>query len=198
MEESLTRLLTADMLADLEVPNEVKLSSSAKHAAYTLRSDWNCPKGRWVSSLWIAEIGNRHSARQLTRGDSNDSWPQFSPDGNSVAFLSDRASEGVTGIWLFDLSGGEVIPLTPTHHEKSVSKFAWSGDGRYIAYLSADERSEEKRARDERKDDPIVHGEDWEYARLRTVEVATRKTITLVSENCHVYEFTFSPDSKSL
>lgn len=198
MEESLTRLLTAGMLADLEMPHEVRLSPSAKYAAYTLRSDWNRPRGRWVSSLWIAEVGNRHSGRQLTCGDSNDSWPQFSPDGNSLAFLSDRTNEGATGIWLFDLSSGDVIPLTPTGHEKSVSKFAWSGDGRYIAYLSADENSEERRARGERKDDPIVYGEDWEYARLRTVEVATQEIITLVSENCHVYEFAFSPDSKSL
>jgi dipeptidyl aminopeptidase/acylaminoacyl peptidase len=198
MAGSSTRLLTADMLADLEIPHEVKLSPSAKHVVYTLRSDWNRPKGRWVSSLWIAEIGNSHSARQLTRGDSNDSWPQFSPDGNSIAFLSDRASEGVTVIWLLDLRGGDAIPLTSTDHEKSVSKFAWSGNGRYITYLSADERTEEKKTKDERKDDPIVYGEDWEYARLRTVEVATKKVTALVSENCHVYEFAWGPDSKSV
>ncbi|OKL56559.1 hypothetical protein UA08_08088 [Talaromyces atroroseus] len=190
--------LTADMLADLEPPHEVRLSPSAKHAVYTLRSDWNRPKGNWVSSLWIVKIGNRHSARQLTPGESNDSWPQFSPDGSSIAFLSNRASEGVTGVWLLDLGSGDVIPLTPTGQGKSVYKFAWSRDGKYIAYLSADETSEEQRARYERKDDPIVYGQDWEYARLRTIEVATKKVNTVVSSNFHVYDFAFSPDSKSL
>jgi dipeptidyl aminopeptidase/acylaminoacyl peptidase len=198
MAESSTRLLTADMLAKLEIPHEVKLSPSAKQAVYTLRSDWNRPRGRWVSSLWIAEVGNRHSARQLTLGDSNDSWPQFSPDGNSIAFLSDRATEGITVIWLLDLRGGDAIPLTSTDHEKSVSKFAWSTDGRYIAYLSADERTDERKAKDERKDDSIVYGQDWGYSRLRIVGVTTKEVTTLVSENCHVYEFAFGPDSKSV
>lgn len=198
MAASYTSILTAEMLADLEVPHEVRLSPSAKHVIYTLRSDWNRPRGRWVSSLWIAEVGKRHSARQLTRGDSNDSFPQFSPDGNSIAFLSDRASEGVTAIWVLDLHGGDAIPLTSTDCEKSVAKFVWSGDGRYIAYLSVDESMPKRKPKDERKDDPMVYGENWEYARLRTVEVATKTVTTRVSENCHVYDFVWSPDSKSM
>ena len=193
-----TKILTAEMLADLEVPHEVRLSPSAKHVVYTLRSDWNRPRGRWVSSLWIAEVGKRHSARQLTPGDSNDSWPQFSPDGNSIAFLSDRASEGVAAIWLLDLSGGDTIPLTSTDCKKRVTQFAWSGDGKYIAYLSADEKTAERKAMDERKDDAKVYGEDWEYARLRTIEVAAKTVTTRVSENFHVCEFAWSPDSKSI
>jgi dipeptidyl aminopeptidase/acylaminoacyl peptidase len=198
MAGSFTRRLTADMLADLELPHDVKLSPSGKHVTYTLRSDWNCPRDRWVSSLWIAEIGNRHSARQLTSGQTNESCPQFSPDGNLIAFLSDRASEGVTGIWIYNLNDGEEIALTPTSLEQSVSKFSWGLDGKYIAYLSTDETSEEKKARDERKDDPIVYGEGWEYTRLRTVEVGTRKFNTLVSGNFDIYDFAFSPDSKSI
>jgi dipeptidyl aminopeptidase/acylaminoacyl peptidase len=186
------------MLADLEIPHEVKLSPSAKHAVYTLRSDWNRPKGRWVSSLWIAEIGQRHSARQVTSGDSLDSWPQFSPDGNSIAFLSDRASEGVTGIWLTDLRGGEAVALTPTDQEQSVSKFAWSGDGTYIAFLSADGKKQREKAQVESKLDPMVYGEDWEYARLRIIEVATKEVTTLVSENSHIYDFAWGPNSKSV
>ncbi len=198
MAASSTSKLTAEMLADLEVPHEVRLSHSAKHVVYTLRSDWNRPRGRWVSSLWSAEVGKRHSARQLTRGDSNDSWPQFSPGGNSIAFLSDRASEGVAAIWGLDLRGGDAIPLTSTDCEKVVAKFAWSGDGRYIAYLSADEKTAKRKAKDKRKDDAEVYGENWEYARLRTVEIATKTVTTRVSENCHVYDFVWSPDSKSI
>jgi WD40 repeat protein len=198
MAKSSTRSLTADMLADLEIPHEVKLSPSAKHAVYNLRSDWNRPKGRWVSSLWIAEIGQRHSARQVTSGDSLDSWPQFSPDGNSIAFLSDRASEGVTGIWLTDLRGVEAVALTSTDQEQSVSKFAWSGDGTYIAFLSADEKKQREKAQVESKLDPMVYGENWEYARLRIIEVATKEVTTMVSENSHIYDFAWGPNSKSV
>ena len=190
--------LTAEMLAELEVPHEVSLSPSAKHVVYTLRSDWNRPRGRWASSLWIAEVGKQGSARPITRGHSNDMWPQFSPDGNLIAFLSDRASEGVMSIWTMDLSGCNVIPLTPTDNEKGVSNFAWSGDGKYIAYLSTDEKTTERKAKDEQKDDAMVYGEEWEYARLRVVEVTTKTITTLVADACHVYNLAWSPDSKSL
>jgi Tol biopolymer transport system component len=41
-------------------------------------------------------------------------------------------------------------------------------------------------------------GEDWEFARLRAVEVATKRVSTLVSGSSHVYDFAWSPDSKPL
>lgn len=88
--------------------------------------------------------------------------------------------------------------MTSTNHEKSVSKFTWSTDGRYVAYLSSDEKTDERKAKDERKDDPIVYREDSEYSHLRIVEVATKKVTILVSENCHIYEFAFGPDSQSV
>ena len=190
--------LTADMLADLEVPHEVSLSPSTEHVVYTLRSDWNRPRGRWVSSLWIAEVGKQHSARQVTSGDSNDMWPQFSPDGNSIAFLSDRASEGIMSIWQTDLQGGDAVPLTSTDCKQGVAKFGWSANGEFIAYLSVDEKTAEKIEKEKKKDDAMVYGGDWEFASLRIVEVATRKMITLVSEDRHVYDFAWSPDSTSL
>lgn len=194
--------LTPSMLSSLEVPHELSLSPSGTHVAYTLRSDWNRPhpSSRWVSSLWIAETNRQHSAHQLTSGESNDSWPQFSPDGKIIAFLSDRASEGVPAIWTLDPTHGEdnAVPLTSTDCEKGVAKFAWSGDGKYIAFLSPDEKSAEMKARDERKDDAMVYGAEWGFARLRVVDVATKQVTTLVSDDCHVYDFGWGSDPKQL
>lgn len=101
-------------------------------------------------------------------------------------------------IWMLDLRGGDAIPLTSRDYEQGVAKFAWSGDGKYIAYLSADEKTAEGKAKDEKKDDAMVYGENWEYARLRVVEVTTKTVTTLVSKDYHVYDFAWSPDSRSL
>lgn len=99
---------------------------------------------------------------------------------------------------MLDLGGVDAVSLTSTKCEKGVAKFAWSGDGRYIAYLSGDEKTVEKKAKDERGDDAMVYGENWEYGRLRIVKIATKRVTPLASEHCHVCDFAWSPDSKSI
>ena len=190
--------LTAEMLADLQIPHDVCLSPSGQQVVYSLRPD--ADRGdRWVSSLWIAEVGKEHSSRRLTDGKSFDMNPQWSLDSRSVAFISDKAKEGVSAvIYLQAVDGGEPVALTPAENQASISKFSWSPDGRYIAYLSPDEKSPERKAKDERKDDPIVYGEDWQFNRLRMIEVDSKKITALVSDDCQIMEFTWSPDSNHI
>ena len=190
--------LTAEMLADLEVPHDVRISPSTQHVIYSLRSD-SSRNGQWTSSLWLVDVGKKHSARKLTGGGSLDWQPQWSSDSKVVAFLSDRAKEGVLAtIYLQSIDEGDAAALTPTHNEASISKFAWSPDGRYIAYLSSDEKSEERKAKDEQGDDPEVYGEHWDFNRLRCIDLHSKKITTLVSKQCHVCDFAWSPDSQKI
>ena len=87
--------LTAEMLADLEVPHDVRISPSSQHVVYNLKSDSN-RRERWVSSLWLADVGKERSARKLTDGGSLEWAPQRSSDSKSIAFVTDRAKEGAT------------------------------------------------------------------------------------------------------
>ncbi|MFZ5817642.1 MAG: S9 family peptidase [Bacillota bacterium] len=99
---------------------------------------------------------------QFTRGKKSDSSPRWSPDGRTLAFVSDRG--GDRQIWLIDRFGGEARPLTSMRH--GASNPVWSPDGRRIAFISsvgpedkrelltrtkgeADKKAEEKRAKDE-------------------------------------------------
>ena len=71
-------------------------------------------------------------AVQLTFGPNYDADPTFSPDGERVAFVSDRdESEG--NVFLLELKTGEITQLT---HENWVGRPAWSPDGETIAFLS--------------------------------------------------------------
>jgi len=190
--------LTAEMLADLEVPHDVRISPSGQHVVYNLRPESN-RRERWVSSLWIADVKKERSARKLTDGESFESAPQWSLDSRSIAFVSDRAKESARAVvYLQSVDGGDAIALTPTDNEANISTFSWSPDGRYIAYLSPDEKSTERKAKEERKDDPKVYGENWQFNRLRCIAVDSKQITTLVSKQCHVCEFVWSPDSKMI
>ena len=69
-------------------------------------------------------------AQPLTGEAGQKDWhPRWSPNGQQIAFLSQRS--GWTNIWLMAGDGGQKRPLSPLSHD--VESFAWSPDGSRIA-----------------------------------------------------------------
>jgi Tol biopolymer transport system component/cytosine/adenosine deaminase-related metal-dependent hydrolase len=70
----------------------------------------------------------------ISRDQSEDGLPRWSPDGSRIAFVSDRDSpEGkqVAQVYLVDIHGGEISQLTD--FEYGTSWPVWSPDGRQLA-----------------------------------------------------------------
>ena len=68
---------------------------------------------------------------------SYDGQPVWSPDGNLIAFVSDRA--GSHDIWIMDSQGGNLVNLTPGLRD-SIELFPkWSPNGDSILFLSDSE-----------------------------------------------------------
>lgn len=93
------------------------------------------PDGRWLVFTMLGHLFRvpveGGQAEQLTFGPSFNARPAVSPDGNRIAFRSDRDdSDG--NIFLFDLTTGGVTQVTQTGWADAP---AWSPDGRSIAYL---------------------------------------------------------------
>jgi len=188
-------------LLDLQIPQSVQLSPDGQQVLWSTAFTWGQKNGDHVlSTLWLGDTGKQHSARQLTSGTFNDHAPKWSPDGQSIAFLSDRAKQSESSaIYLISAtSPGEAIALTPAECERSIAKFEFSPDGKTIVFLSADEKTEEKKQREKEKNDHYVWGEDWAYHRLRCVDVASREVTVLRDLDAHIKDFGFSPDGSRI
>ena len=87
------------------------------------------------SAIWMVSLGDSGAAepRRMTSGEKRDSDPRFSPDGQRLAFLSNRG--GSSQVWVLDLSGGD--PVQATRFPTEVGGFTWSPDGRWFV-LSSD------------------------------------------------------------
>ncbi|KAK4920754.1 hypothetical protein LTR28_012845, partial [Elasticomyces elasticus] len=197
-----TTMIEPETFLDLEVPTDIKISPSGKQIVYSTNLAFGAKKakaGNAVSTIWLAGTGKEKSTRQLTSGQFNDTSPQWSVDGGSIAFTSDRAKAGKSSaIYVLSLEGGEPYPVTKADNEKDIAGFRWSPDGKSIAFISPDEKTAERKARDEERDDVMVYGEDWQYNRLRLLHVSTKTVTTLVRKDAHVASFAWSEDSKSL
>ena len=102
-------------------PDGVRVAFTVKRYELESGSSW--------SELWtMASDGD--DLRQLTRGRHHDSSPVFSPDGSTLAFLSDRDDHG-TQLYLLPLDGGEAHRLTA--FPGGLSDPVWSPDGAHFA-----------------------------------------------------------------
>jgi Tol biopolymer transport system component len=109
---------------------EVAVSPDSKRLAYaTLRQNadiWRLP----VSPQTGLPSGTPEAVISTTREDSRGAW---SPDGNMVAFNSDRA--GDMNIWLFALADSSTRQLTTGHGGDFQPN--WSPDEKRIAFFSS-------------------------------------------------------------
>jgi Tol biopolymer transport system component/C-terminal processing protease CtpA/Prc len=82
--------------------------------------------------IWTAPIGGG-DARLLVSHPANESQPQFSPDGKTLAFVSDRTGGG--DIYLLTLTSGDLRRLTFDDGNEQLD--GWSRDGQWIYFTSS-------------------------------------------------------------
>jgi dipeptidyl aminopeptidase/acylaminoacyl peptidase len=159
-------------LYDLRVPVEVAISPDARWVAFAVKTVAPAKDG-YRTALWIVPADGSAPARQLTAGTKNDTTPRWSPDGRTLAFLSDRAAvlqaggggakpgkaeapkEGGTQVWVLPFAdGGEARQLTDL--PKDVEGLSWAPDGRRVCVVSGARSTEPEKTPDRKPDDPPV------------------------------------------
>ena len=131
--------LASDIVYELKNVSDAVISPDGQVMVYT--KSWaeragSSPASR--SRLMLMDLGEQQETpntveREFTQGNS-DSWPRFSPDGATIAFLRSTHPGEPRQVWAMPADGGEARKLTSA--PRGVQDFSWSPDGGRIVYCA--------------------------------------------------------------
>lgn len=177
-----------------------RVSPDAKRIVYTVsEAVTTADRSEFVTQIWMANLDNKQNF-QLTFGDKSSSNPQWSPDGNWIAFTSNR-KDNKNNLYLLSINGGEAEPLTDV--KTGVGNFAWSPNGRSIAFTMTDAKTDEEEKNDKGRNDFRWVDENIKLSRLYVISVqkdgnGKREPKKLTNQNYQVTDFDWSADSSHL
>jgi dipeptidyl aminopeptidase/acylaminoacyl peptidase len=144
-------------------------------------------------NVWIYDLAGRR-LEQFTASPKSDTRPRWSPDGRTLAFLSNR--EGTSQIYLISPDGGEARPLTES--KTGIDSFDWSPDGKCIAFETTSPKSEDEEKKEKDKDDARVVGKPEERTLFQVMDVESKALKTLIKGAWRISEYVWMPDGASL
>jgi dipeptidyl aminopeptidase/acylaminoacyl peptidase len=108
---------------------------------YRFKQDRNGYLGNYYSHIGVFDVAAK-TYTMLTKGNTDDGSPSWSPDSKYIAFLSKRGHAdpdrtGTQDLWIVDAQGSEPRQLTKTEFAEG-GRPAWSPDGSRIGLLLGD------------------------------------------------------------
>jgi Tol biopolymer transport system component len=89
------------------------------------------------SEIYIADLANNGNITQLTNNSYSDKFPSWSPDGQWLAFHSDR--DGNIELYIMKADGSETKRIT--NNPATDQTASWSPDGKWLAFSSDEDGS---------------------------------------------------------
>lgn len=186
--------LTAEQIVNAVYVSEVAIAAGGKAGAYTLSRMAGPPTQGRTTELWYV-AGDVTSWRFGWNAAA--SSPAFSPDGTLLTFLSTDEA-GYTQVFAMPGSGSE-RPTALTAFGAPITSYAWSPDGRFIAFTAETPQEVARDAKD------ATEGRDWQvpdarvgFIRLWVFDVAHKTYQLVYDEELGAGTFTWTPDSRGL
>ena len=183
--------MSSEQLLSVLHPGQPAFSPDGARVAFAVEEAFSRPGEGVASRIWIASADGS-GARQVTRGPRADTTPRWSPDGRTLAFLSDRSESGRAVVQLLEDGAGEARPVGDL--AGSVEDMRFSADGTRLLALVADPGSDRAGADSATRigvgeTDPQVTRPAEHWRRLYLIDVATGETRLVGPAGLNVWEF---------
>lgn len=135
-------LVHSEDFLTLRFVNRINFAPDGERFIYTVKRI-DAKKNRYWTDLFVCSSDGKRTI-QYTYGDWNDLFPEWSPDGRWIAFLSDR--EGAMNIYIIPTTGGEARKLT--NLKGMIAQVSWMPNSKQLifCFCPADDQKKEKEA----------------------------------------------------
>ncbi len=175
------------MAVDYREASDPQISPNGSRVAFVVS-----PKGHLetnpATAIFVAPTDGSSSPVPLTGNEHHNHQPRWSPDGETIAFLSDSVERGTLQAFRVPAGGGE--PFRLTNLPGGISNLSWSHDGAYL-YFTA--RRADVQGETQSKSDIYVASEQAKPRTLARVAASGGVPTDLGPETGHVASYAESP-----
>lgn len=168
-----------------ETGGQFRISPDGKWTVW-VKSTTDKEKDGRISNLYLTSLTEKKEI-QLTRGTDNVGSPRWSPNGETIAFVSGHAlpkpkpDAAPMQLWLISVAGGEPWPVTES--ERGIQQFEWL-DNDTILFSAEEDLTLYEHNMKESKDDSDAIDDEAHAAPVRLFKLSIKdKRVTRVTDN---------------